>query len=305
MTTFGDMIYQLGSVPVGVGGRMIVGDVYFVDSNANAASPDGKKPANAFATLDAAVGACTANNGDYIFMMPNHTENIAGAAGVNVDVAGVSIVGLGHGADRPTLTCTALASTFQVNAAECYLENFIVRGGVTGGTTIAMDIKAAATNCTINKVQFDDNNTATYELKVMISVEDKADYLKIYNCKFFTATGSDATTAAIKTEADECDFLEIVGCYANGDWSDAILDLDAGTILNPLIKDNILHNSDASGIVAKLDTSIIGTLVGNTYICEASIDCVTGLNASYSKECYAANTGNESAMLYPSTVATT
>mgnify|MGYP006139353905 CR=1 FL=1 len=47
------------------------------------------------------------NKGDVIVVMPGHAETVSGAAGINCDVAGVSIVGLGRGAARPTITMSA------------------------------------------------------------------------------------------------------------------------------------------------------------------------------------------------------
>ena len=68
------------------------GNVYWVNS---ASGGDGNKGTRArpFATLDYAIGRCTANNGDIIMVMANHAETITGVAGIALDVAGVTVIG--------------------------------------------------------------------------------------------------------------------------------------------------------------------------------------------------------------------
>lgn len=82
--------------------------------------PDGK--ARFFATVDAAIGECTANAGDTIFVLPGHTETVT-ATNIAHDVAGVAIIGLGNADNRPTFTFGAAAATITVSAANCGWEN--------------------------------------------------------------------------------------------------------------------------------------------------------------------------------------
>src|SRR3990167_6036958 len=42
-------------------------------------------------TIDAAVGACTADQGDVIYVMPGHTETVSAAAGFVMDIAGIEV----------------------------------------------------------------------------------------------------------------------------------------------------------------------------------------------------------------------
>lgn len=76
-----------------------------------------------FATLDYAIGKCTASRGDIIMVMPGHAENVATAGAITCDVAGVAIVGLGTGTLRPKFSFTAAAATFVVSAANCSFYN--------------------------------------------------------------------------------------------------------------------------------------------------------------------------------------
>ena len=77
-----------------------------------------------FATIDFAVGECTAGRGDIIAVMPGHAETVT-ATSIALDVAGVTIVGLGAGSARPTLTFGAAAATIQVTAANISVTNIL------------------------------------------------------------------------------------------------------------------------------------------------------------------------------------
>ena len=77
-----------------------------------------------FATLDYAIGQCTANRGDIIFVKPGHAETLSSAGAITADVAGVAIVGLGSGTLRPTFTLdTAATTTISVTAANVSFKN--------------------------------------------------------------------------------------------------------------------------------------------------------------------------------------
>lgn len=79
-----------------------------------------------FATIDGAIGKCTASRGDIIFVKPGHAETISAAGAIAADVAGVAIVGLGTGSLRPTITFdTATTTTITVSAANVAFKNLI------------------------------------------------------------------------------------------------------------------------------------------------------------------------------------
>src|SRR3990167_1161895 len=81
-----------------------------------------------FSTLDYAVGQCAANRGDIIMVRPNHATTVSSATGLALDVAGIAIIGLGVGANRPTITLdTATTATIAVSAANISMQNVVVR----------------------------------------------------------------------------------------------------------------------------------------------------------------------------------
>ncbi len=77
-----------------------------------------------FATLAGALLQCVANRGDIIFVKPGHAETISSATALALNVAGVAIVGLGVGANRPKFTLdTANTATIAVSAANISIQN--------------------------------------------------------------------------------------------------------------------------------------------------------------------------------------
>lgn len=79
-----------------------------------------------FSTLAYAVTQCIANRGDVIFIKPGHAETISSATALTLSIAGVAIIGLGLGANRPTFTLdTATTATINVTAANIAIKNCI------------------------------------------------------------------------------------------------------------------------------------------------------------------------------------
>ena len=101
------------------------GDIWFVDSGSATGSDAvgyGRNPDQPFATLDYAIGQCTANNGDVIICKAGHTESVAAAADLVFDVAGVTVIFQGNGTNRATIDFgTDAAADMDVTAANVTL----------------------------------------------------------------------------------------------------------------------------------------------------------------------------------------
>lgn len=137
LTNFPAGVSSFG-VPVIAGPVLTTGNVFFVSSVASGRSDStsaGRDPTTPFATLDYAIGQCTASNNDVIYVLPGHVETIAAAAGVAVDVAGIAIIGLGRGSLRPKMNFTATGSTFAISAANVLINNILFTGGIDAITT--------------------------------------------------------------------------------------------------------------------------------------------------------------------------
>jgi hypothetical protein len=185
---------------------LTTGNVYWVSSTATGASDgnDGLTPASARATLDSAIGLCTANNGDIIVCMENHAETITGAGGITADVAGITIIGLGRGAQRPRfLMDGATTVTFVVSAADVTVENLVF---ASGHADVVRCFNITAANCTLKDIEFDDN-VADENWLVCIgctsTTDENASGLSVIGCKYHTV--DTAATDFISIIADITD----------------------------------------------------------------------------------------------------
>ena len=96
--------------------------------------PDGKVRYQT--TITSALALCTAARGDTIYVAPDHTETISAAAGIALNVAGVNVIGIGSGSDRPTLTwATSTAATITITANNVVFKNFVCIGNINNLTT--------------------------------------------------------------------------------------------------------------------------------------------------------------------------
>lgn len=126
---------QAGGVQTFIPGQDTTGEVFFVHSGTGTDSAGGGKNSDApLATLDYAIGLCTANKGDRIILMPGHAETTTAIA---LDVAGVQITGLGSGANKPTLTATTAATDLlNITANNCSIDGVRFVGAASGCTAL-------------------------------------------------------------------------------------------------------------------------------------------------------------------------
>jgi hypothetical protein len=165
------------------------GNTYYVDSGV--AGTDGTSPETAVGTLEAAINKCTANQGDLILVLPGHAESITSATALNFDVAGIRIIGLGDGNDRPTFTfTTANTATIPVSAANITIRNCIFVGNFL--SIASCFTVAAAPEFWIDQCSFRDTSAILGFLSIVTTtVSVNADGFKYTN----NDRKSDATTS--------------------------------------------------------------------------------------------------------------
>ena len=207
------------------------GDIYFVDSGHAAATDSagsGKSPDTPLATLDYAFGLCTASQGDVIYVMPGHAETTTAMAW---DVAGVKVVGLGFGRNRPTFTATTAATDLiNVTAANGILENVRLVGAASGNTAL-LDGSSAATDFVARNVSFEQAATPlsgvtwsgtrfTFEdcdfsgsangPDVSIELEAHLTGWRVSRCRFLYPSGLDVAIIRSANDAQEGYLIEDV-----------------------------------------------------------------------------------------------
>lgn len=139
-----------------------------------------------FATLDYAIGKCTASRGDIIMIKPGHAENVSAASGITVDVAGIAIIGLGSGSLRPKFSFTAAAATYVVSAANVTHYNIEWQANFAD-VAIMLDV-SGVDGLTFDNCRFTEAGT---DLNYVIAVDlaTGADDIAFNNCTFI---GNDA-----------------------------------------------------------------------------------------------------------------
>src|SRR5258708_25046349 len=182
--------YDLGQLP---GGAPVFGNVFYVDSVNGTATGPGWTPDNAYASIAQAIAVCTADNGDVIAVAPNHVETVVGAAGVALNVAGVTVLGLGPNPRAQTVNyTTAVAASFDITAARCKLVNL--------GFTVGFDNLTAMVNVNKADVIFDNCDfmvsDGTNGAAICILTAATATRLKVLNSRFIGPAINPGTTCA-------------------------------------------------------------------------------------------------------------
>lgn len=230
----------------GTANRSMLQDLFNVD-------PDGVD--RFFSTIDAAIGACTADAGDVILVMPGHTESISAAAGIAADVAGISIIGLGQGSDRPTLTFeTSTAADIDIDAANITVENILFKCD-KDGLVAGIDVNAA--NFTLKNCEF--QNVGTDDALIWIITDANADDIHIIG-NVFRQNHAGPTEAIRLVGADRA---IIKDNYIFGDYSTAAINGITTASIEILIKENTIVNNNAAGFAIDLVASSTGRIEDN------------------------------------------
>lgn len=174
------------------------GTAFYVNSVSGSNSNSGLTWASAVATIDYAVGLCTASRGDVIYVAPGHVETVIAAAGLALDVAGISIIGLGRGSDRPKVNfTTAVGADMDIDAANITIENILFTGGFDA-LTGPIDINAA--DCTLRDIETRD---VTGQATDFIVTDANADRLLISGWVHQGAAAAGADTAITIVGGDD------------------------------------------------------------------------------------------------------
>lgn len=146
---------------------LTTGNVFFVDSGKGANdTAQGKDADTPFATLDYAIGRCTASNGDVIIVAPGHAETLTAA--IALDVAGITIIGLGNGDNRPSFTLTASAApAITISADDQKIHNLRFYCATAGTSYLKNFVRVAANDVDISGCEFDVNQVQTYAVRIV------------------------------------------------------------------------------------------------------------------------------------------
>ena len=259
----------------------------------------GTHPDSPLATIDYAINLCTASQGDIIFVMPGHAENITTATAINCDVIGISIIGLGDGDLIPTVSMTTAEGSVTVSVASVTIKNIkfvaVFATGVTTGFTIA----GGADGLTLDGVQMWDT-AANQEFLIHASIATGVDRLLIKNCRF---AGDAGTMSGSLVFAGTSLDAEICHNYWRVDSSDSVIHHDAGVASNMYLHHNAIINIDTNTaeFCAEFKTASTGCAHDNRFGYNKNDAEVSKGDAMFWFENYASNTIGESGLLDPTT----
>lgn len=224
-------------------GNIVVGSVFFVDStsaNKSDSPSHGKIKEKPFATIDYAIGQCTANAGDVILVMPSHAETVSAAAGIDADVAGISIIGLGNGDKRPTITfATAAGADIDIDADNILVANMRFLCNIASQTAM-FDVNSKAFTLLGNYLAEGTATGLTF-VNVTGGAANACDRAKILHNEFYAPTAGNMDRAIELGEV--ADFVEIAHNRIIGDFDDAGIHNPTGKVLTHLdIHYNTVHN---------------------------------------------------------------
>ncbi len=227
-----------------IGGRPVYGDVYFVDSNnpnAGTSAAEGTKN-KPFATIDAAIGQCTGD--ETIYLAPGHAEVITLANQVDIDVAGVSIIGCGNGSRKPKLAYHIAAGEVVIGADNVYMENIRFLSSVTE-VLLGIDVQDGVEGFHIKNCEFIVEADGTDDFISALKFTNNNSGCIVESCLFDSGLQAHAVQA-IYMDAD-CGRLQIINNRIMGDYSTACIVNDTAICTEILIKGNILQNGDSTG----------------------------------------------------------
>ena len=229
----------------------IAGNVFWVDSGTGGAGNPGSftRPV---ATIAQGLALCTDSNGDYVMVFPGHAETVTAAIAFNK--IGVSVVGVGRGNLRPTITGNGAIDAVDVSAANMTLANVIFAAPLTDAQTADVNVNAAGFSL-----------LSTKHLG-SVATENKVSFVTI------TADGDDCLIDGMRghnevvdmvsgVEIAACDGLEMRNCIITSastlGYSTGVID-DTGIATNLWIHDCLFKNIKAATAVMTFASNSVG-----------------------------------------------
>ena len=217
-------------------------ETFWVDSvnGSDANSGTSKRP---FATLAYAVTRCTANRGDKIYLCAGHDEDVIGAAGIDLNIAGIVVEFLGEGANRAVLNfTTAPTASLTVTAANITIIN---PRFVAGIDALTGPVAVQAANCKIYNAEYYD--TTAIQTTDALVANGSASGIEIHGWKYFTGSAGTQKQSNIQISAAVSNVvLEDVDIL--GDFGTYPIEMTAGAITNLRIVDCDIKSVNAGPI---------------------------------------------------------
>ena len=287
MTTFGDMVFQLGGAPVGMNRFSSPWAThYFVDGDQGSDDNPGKNPGTAKATIQSAITAMT--GGDIVYIRPKsytmgtgfarYTEdvdivNTCTGSGVSETNAGMSIIGvtpLGVASDfMGPRWKHATTHCLHTKVAATHVENI---GFFCEGATYGVQFQSDGATYTMSGGQ----GSSMYNCAIKGEggvFANSSDSLQFINCQFQAKWDGNICGLIITLDGTNANRRPVVrNCHfigGNGTSMDAAPIIWTGKVEDGLIADNYFHTGTLVQI--NIATASSSGLIVNNFFAEADI----------------------------------
>lgn len=299
-----DLVYS-GGFPCLPGNVEVHSGTYFwVSSTTTGASNSnaGTDKTAPCATIAGAVAKCTASAGDVILVMEGHVETLTGAAAIAFSVAGVTVIGLGNGLNRPTLTlATPTTTTMTIAGANVTIKNIRITSTVAALATVFSITGAGVTLDTVD--YYEDGTT---DCLGFVLTTTAADDLTIKNCHWYR--GTTAATAlsqwVILTGVDRFKALNnfmILKGFTTSNPINSVFAVVTTACVGIEIVGNRIYDSNSTGNVAILTIANCTGVISDNRIgtSQGTLALALALNSCFSFENYMTNEVAKGGVLEP------
>jgi len=262
---------EVAGVPIVSSGGLPLGNNYiFVNSVTGSAGNTGAAD-SPLATVSGALAKCQANAGYIIVCQQGHAETISSATTLLFDVAGVQIIGLGTGANRPTFTfTTANTAKIPVSAANIKIQNCLFVGNFLSIATCFL--LTTAPNFWVDGCEFRDTSAILGFLSIVtttVSVDSNGlTFTGNTRSSLATTTpGPDIVVANTMDRLTITDNVSVHGTISNN--VSALLAHGALVVTNLLMEGNRVYsvNTDTAtgGLLITTSATTGSGIVANNY----------------------------------------
>lgn len=251
------------------------GRPFYVDSGGVRDGYNDDIASQLYTSLGAALAGCRANRGDTIFVMPQHAENVTTTP---TFIAGVRIIGIGNGDERPTFTWTATTSQWAVTAANVSFENLILNFSGTAATVTAKAFTTSAAKTRFLDCQVNIGASSTQLATIGFEFTTGADRGTFDGCYILSAaTAANTNCIKLTNAVDSMVIINNVISVGMAATTSSVITMTAAPT-NILIKGNELTNSIASSTKALVGiTAATGSVSYNDLYIQAATGGATAI----------------------------
>lgn len=246
-------------VKVGAATSGTSGDTWYVDSAEATGTEDGKTWLTATDTINEAVDLASA--GDTILVADGHAETLGT---LELDVAGLSIIALGEGSRRATISYDGTGDEIIIDAAGIIVSGLRFIAGIAEVGN-AFDLQDDSDYFLIIDCEFPEPGTATFEFDKVFQLVTGADNGTIAKCTVINQAATPGMTSVIDGGAAAIDSLTLIANYVNVDADVAALLFSDQADTNLRIVGNTIIQEDIDQFCIELTSTATGMIESNVY----------------------------------------